>query len=310
MSRSSFGSEAVCFTYATSFRRWGCWRPHRSVGLPGAPLEVDNVDAVFERALATGANGRQPPADMFWVTARAAEDPFGHRWNVSQHLRDVPHDEVVAAAARCSVTRATACSVVRGCASRSCASPGACGTGVLTGKYANGTAAGADGRLARPDVGGHILSQRNHRIAETVSVIAAELAAMPAQVALAWLPSRPGVVLPIVGARKETEVRENLAAVGLRLDPEHLARLETATGSTLDFRTSSSTARATRASCSGTRSDSSTITATTYPAADPQTCSTRPEPTRAGARLMPTNTTLASRARPDQTGLSAERGSL
>jgi len=27
------------------------------------------------------------------------EDPFGHRWNVSQHVRDVPHDEIVAAAA-------------------------------------------------------------------------------------------------------------------------------------------------------------------------------------------------------------------
>jgi len=110
------------------------------------------------------------------------------------------------------------------------------GMGVLTGKYANGTAAGADGRLARPDVGGHILSQRNHRIAETVSAIAAELAATPAQVALAWLLSRPGIVLlPIVGARKETQVRENLAAVGLRLDPEHLARLETASGIDLGF---------------------------------------------------------------------------
>ena len=28
------------------------------------------------------------------------EDPFGHRWNIAQHLRDVPHDEVVAAAAQ------------------------------------------------------------------------------------------------------------------------------------------------------------------------------------------------------------------
>jgi hypothetical protein len=28
------------------------------------------------------------------------DDPFGHRWNVGQHLRDVPHDEIVAAAAR------------------------------------------------------------------------------------------------------------------------------------------------------------------------------------------------------------------
>jgi hypothetical protein len=27
------------------------------------------------------------------------DDRFGHRWNVSQHLRDVPHDGIVAAAA-------------------------------------------------------------------------------------------------------------------------------------------------------------------------------------------------------------------
>jgi uncharacterized glyoxalase superfamily protein PhnB len=63
-------------------------------------LEVDNVDAVFERAIATGASVRQPPADMFWGDRHGQlDDPFGHRWNVSKHLRDVPHDEVVAAAA-------------------------------------------------------------------------------------------------------------------------------------------------------------------------------------------------------------------
>jgi PhnB protein len=28
------------------------------------------------------------------------EDPFGHRWIVSEHLRDDPHEEVVAAAAK------------------------------------------------------------------------------------------------------------------------------------------------------------------------------------------------------------------
>ena len=27
------------------------------------------------------------------------DDPFGHRWNVAYHVRDVPHEEVVAAAA-------------------------------------------------------------------------------------------------------------------------------------------------------------------------------------------------------------------
>jgi PhnB protein len=37
---------------------------------------------------------------MFWGDRHGQlEDPFGHRWNISQHLRDVPQDEIVAAAA-------------------------------------------------------------------------------------------------------------------------------------------------------------------------------------------------------------------
>jgi PhnB protein len=63
-------------------------------------LEVEDVDATFERAVAAGATVRQPPADMFWGDRHGQlEDPFGHRWNVSRHLRDMPHDEIVAAAA-------------------------------------------------------------------------------------------------------------------------------------------------------------------------------------------------------------------
>lgn len=64
-------------------------------------LEAENVDAVFERAMAAGASVRQPPADMFWGDRHGQlDDPFGHRWNISRHLRDVPHDELVAAAAQ------------------------------------------------------------------------------------------------------------------------------------------------------------------------------------------------------------------
>ena len=38
---------------------------------------------------------------MFWGDLHGQlDDPFGHRWNIAQHLRDVPHDEIVAAAAR------------------------------------------------------------------------------------------------------------------------------------------------------------------------------------------------------------------
>ena len=64
-------------------------------------LDVADAGAVFAQAIAAGAEVRQPLADMFWGDRHGQlADPFGHRWNVSQHLRDVPHDEVVAAAAQ------------------------------------------------------------------------------------------------------------------------------------------------------------------------------------------------------------------
>ena len=64
-------------------------------------LEVPDADAVFAQAVAAGATVRQPLQDMFWGDRHGQlDDPFGHRWNVSQHLYDVPHEEVVAAAAR------------------------------------------------------------------------------------------------------------------------------------------------------------------------------------------------------------------
>ena len=64
-------------------------------------LEVADAEAVFAAAIAAGAEVQQPLQDAFWGDRHGQlEDPFGHRWNVDQHLRDVPHDEVVAAAAR------------------------------------------------------------------------------------------------------------------------------------------------------------------------------------------------------------------
>jgi uncharacterized glyoxalase superfamily protein PhnB len=64
-------------------------------------LEVADAEAVFAQAIAAGGQVRQPLGDMFWGDRHGQlDDPFGHRWNVTQHLRDVPHDEVVAAAAQ------------------------------------------------------------------------------------------------------------------------------------------------------------------------------------------------------------------
>jgi PhnB protein len=64
-------------------------------------LQVDDAEAVFTRAMAAGASERQPVQEMFWGDLHGQlDDPFGHRWNVAQHVRDVPQEEIVAAAAR------------------------------------------------------------------------------------------------------------------------------------------------------------------------------------------------------------------
>jgi 1-deoxyxylulose-5-phosphate synthase len=47
-----------------------------------------------------------------------------------------------------------------------------------------------------------------------------------AQVALAWLLSRPGVAAPIIGATKPAQLDDAIAALDLRLDDESLRRLD------------------------------------------------------------------------------------
>jgi aryl-alcohol dehydrogenase-like predicted oxidoreductase len=49
-----------------------------------------------------------------------------------------------------------------------------------------------------------------------------------AQVALAWLVDRPGVVSAIIGGRTEEQFKDNLAAAGLKLTPEERKRLDEA----------------------------------------------------------------------------------
>jgi PhnB protein len=64
-------------------------------------LNVDDVDAAWARAVQAGAAVHHDLADTFWGERHGQlTDPFGHRWNLAQRLRDVPHAELVAAAAR------------------------------------------------------------------------------------------------------------------------------------------------------------------------------------------------------------------
>jgi PhnB protein len=63
-------------------------------------LQASDVDAVWDRALAGGASVVRPLTDTFWGEREGqVVDPFGHRWGLSQHVRDVPLAEMSRAAA-------------------------------------------------------------------------------------------------------------------------------------------------------------------------------------------------------------------
>jgi uncharacterized glyoxalase superfamily protein PhnB len=87
---------------ADEFPEMGVLAPPSIGGTPVVlSVEVEDAETMYERVVAAGAIVRQPLQEMFWGDLHAQfDDPFGHRWNISQHVRDVPHDEVVAAAAK------------------------------------------------------------------------------------------------------------------------------------------------------------------------------------------------------------------
>jgi PhnB protein len=77
-------------------------RSPKSVG--GSPVTisvyVDDVDAVFDRAIRAGARVVRPVAvELVLDRAGQFEDPFGHRWSVASHVEDVPPDEMARRAA-------------------------------------------------------------------------------------------------------------------------------------------------------------------------------------------------------------------
>ena len=81
---------------------------HGSLGplaLKGSPvtlhLSVKDVDATVAQAVAAGAKITMPVADMFWGDRYGQlEDPFGHRWSVATHTREVSPQEMQKAMAQ------------------------------------------------------------------------------------------------------------------------------------------------------------------------------------------------------------------
>ncbi|EOC1341715.1 aldo/keto reductase [Cronobacter dublinensis] len=85
-------------------------------------------------------------------------------------------------------------------------------------------------RLVSDEFGKTLYSETEEndaRIAERLAYIAQDKGVSRAQVALAWLLSKPGVVAPIIGASREEQLHELIEAVDVTLTSEEMAELET-----------------------------------------------------------------------------------
>ncbi|PTY05015.1 aldo/keto reductase [Opitutaceae bacterium EW11] len=105
-------------------------------------------------------------------------------------------------------------------------------SGLLTGKYLPELAKNSSevaGRLSTDmmkDLAN--VGETGLNTVRAVVAIASEIGVSPAQVALAWLRTRPVPVIPIVGARKLSQWDDNLASLALTLTPDHVSRLDAA----------------------------------------------------------------------------------
>ena len=103
--------------------------------------------------------------------------------------------------------------------------------GFLTGSRKRGDEqdhAKAETLRARTDDFGHGLYYRptDFDIVERVLELAAQRNVKPAQIALAWVMSKPGVSAPIIGASKLYQLEDALGALEVKLTAEEIQRLE------------------------------------------------------------------------------------
>lgn len=108
-------------------------------------------------------------------------------------------------------------------------------SGLLSGKY-HGGAGRAEGRLSAEGMEQFLPEkQRADRVIAAVKSVAGEAGRSMAQVALAWLRYRAVPVIPIIGARKLSQLEDNLASFDLELSAAHLHSLDAASRVDLGF---------------------------------------------------------------------------
>src|SRR5262249_38185532 len=81
-------------------------------------------------------------------------------------------------------------------------------------------------RSGNDPLAGDFFDESDRPVVAALHEVAAERGLPPAQIALAWLLGKPGVVAPIVGATKLSHIEDAIAAVDVVLSAEEIARLE------------------------------------------------------------------------------------
>ncbi len=78
------------------FPEMGSRGPKTLGGTPASLfLYVDDVDTLYQGAIAAGATAEQPPQDAFWGDRWGSlHDPFGHRWQLATHKEDLTPAEM------------------------------------------------------------------------------------------------------------------------------------------------------------------------------------------------------------------------
>jgi aryl-alcohol dehydrogenase-like predicted oxidoreductase len=105
------------------------------------------------------------------------------------------------------------------------------GWGRLTGKLRRGQKLPETSRLHHKTVteaGPQIDDEYLYRVVDAVDAVAKETGKSVPQIALNWLLQRPTVANVIIGARDEAQLRDNLGAVGWKLDAAQIAKLDAA----------------------------------------------------------------------------------
>lgn len=95
-----FGDSAVML--ADEFPEAGILSPLAICGTPIVlHFSTENVEALWKRAINAGATILQPLQDQFWGDRYGQiSDPFGYRWGLAQHIREVPSEEIAHQAAK------------------------------------------------------------------------------------------------------------------------------------------------------------------------------------------------------------------